>query len=193
MKSFLPLLAVPVVALALAGCGATDAPAPGPSASTTTTTTNTTADTTTHTATPRCHTGDLRLSLGQGEGAAGTGYRALLFTNKSGHRCTLYGYPGVSWVTGDRGTQVNEPFRREPGDKAVKVTLPPGGIAHAVLASADPGVFPADECKPVAVRGYRVYPPDETAAIFVPDPGTECSARGVGRGRVTVLAQGTEL
>jgi hypothetical protein len=192
MKSFLPLLAVP--ALLLAGCGATTPAAPGPAPTTASPSPPAPATTTaTPAATPRCHTGDLRLSLGQSEGAAGTAYRALLFTNRSGHRCTLYGYPGVSWVTGDNGTQVNAPFRRDPVDRAVKVTLAPGGVAHAVLAAAHPEAFPAGDCKPIAVRGYRVYPPDETAAVFVPDPGTACSVRGVDLGRVTVLTRGSDL
>jgi Protein of unknown function (DUF4232) len=112
-----------------------------------------------------------------------------VFTNKSGHRCTLYGYPGVSWVTGDGGTQVNDPFQRGAGTRKT-VTLAAGGQAHTVLVTHSAGAFPTDKCKPVTVRGYRVYPPDETAAIFVSRPGPECSVKGVNLGQVLPIQSG---
>jgi hypothetical protein len=31
-------------------------------------------------------------------------------------------------------------------------------------------VIPPSQCKPVPVRGLRVYPPGETAALFLPLP-----------------------
>jgi hypothetical protein len=138
---------------------------------------------------PRCHTADLAVKLGRGEGAAGTQHIALVFTNKSGHKCTLYGYPGVSFVAGDSGTQVNKAFTRENSAK-VKVPLAPGAVAHATIAGHDVGFFDAGECKPVAVRGYRVFPPDETASIFVAAPAKACSADGVDQWRVRAIAEG---
>src|SRR5580704_4070956 len=47
---------------------------------------------------PRCTASDLGvwLAVGQGNGAAGTIYYPLEFTNLSHHTCYLYGYPGVS-------------------------------------------------------------------------------------------------
>ncbi|GAA0564629.1 hypothetical protein GCM10010172_55050 [Paractinoplanes ferrugineus] len=139
---------------------------------------------------PRCHTGDLAVKLGGGEGAAGTQYVPLVFTNKSGHKCTLYGYPGVSFVAGDAGTQVNKGFAREQNSKKTTVPLAPGGVAHATIAGSDVGFFDAAKCKPVPVRGFRVYPPDETAALFVALPGNACSADGVGQWRVMAIAPG---
>jgi hypothetical protein len=38
---------------------------------------------------------------------------------------------------------------------------------------------PAD-CAPVPVRGLRVYPPGDTASLFVPLEGTACSAKPPG-------------
>jgi hypothetical protein len=43
----------------------------------------------------------------------------------------------------------------------------------------NPDPFPADQCKQVDVRGLRVYPPNETAAMFLPSTGASCSG-GVG-------------
>src|SRR5689334_3813552 len=39
--------------------------------------------------TSRCHTGDLKLTLGEGDGAAGTTYAPLIFKNVSDRTCTL--------------------------------------------------------------------------------------------------------
>jgi hypothetical protein len=202
MKRFLSLLTLPAL---LAGCTAhADVTASPPAASTTTTAnagagagTGPEPGTTTKSTVPigtaassRCHTADLSVKIGSGEGAAGTTFENLVFTNKSGHRCTLYGYPGVSWVTGDSGKQVNDPFVRD-GGTVKTIALAPGGAAHAVLATHDVGFFSAAQCKPVPVRGFRVYPPDETAAVFVSASRTVCSAKGVNVGRVRPIASGS--
>lgn len=213
MKRLLILAAVPAVLLA--GCSggnstptagsttttattpaATEATgeAPDPSPSETSTTPDTTAapptSATAGGAVARCHSQDLALKLGGGDAASGTSRVNLLFTNKSAHKCTLYGYPGVSWVTGADGTQVNDPFSREKGTKKT-VTLAPGAVAHSILQQHAAGNYDAAKCKPVAIRGFRVYPPDETASIFVSAPGTQCSAKGVNLAQVWVIESGT--
>ena len=59
---------------------------------------------------PRCTASDLGvwLAVGQGNGAAGTIYYPLEFTNLSHHTCYLYGYPGVS-ALGRNGNQLGSP------------------------------------------------------------------------------------
>ena len=141
----------------------------------------------------RCHTKDLALRTGEGEGAAGTEYLALIFTNKSSRTCTLYGYPGVSWVAGDHGTQVGDPFQRGGTHKKVTVTLKPGRAAHTNLQMPNAANYDPAKCKPVTVRGLRVYPPDETAAVFVKLPSTECSVKGVNIDTVWAISAGTRL
>jgi hypothetical protein len=129
------------------------------------------------------------VKTGTGGAAAGTYHTNLVFTDKSDHKCTLDGYPGVSWVTGDNGTQVNDPFQRNSGTKKT-ITLSPGGQAHAVLVTHNALNYPADKCKPVDIRGYRIYPPDETAAIFVSAPGKQCSVKGTNLGQVLPITSG---
>jgi len=137
----------------------------------------------------RCRTADLTVKTGEGGGAAGSRSINLVFGNKSDRACTLFGYPGVSWVAGDNGTQINAPFAREAGESGKKtVTVKPGGVAYSLLIWPYYVNFDRTECEPVEVRGYRVYPPDETAAIFVSSPQTVCSAKGVGTGRVHPVA-----
>jgi hypothetical protein len=139
------------------------------------------------TATPRCHTGDLKLTLGKRGGATATKFQPLYFTNVAHHACTLHGYPGVSWVAGDDGHQVGDAFDRDAFNPKVTVTLAPGDVAYAILATHDVGMFPAGQCKPVSVRGYRVYPPDETKSVFVASATKACSAKGVNVGNVAAI------
>jgi hypothetical protein len=136
--------------------------------------------------TPRCHTGNLKISVAADSGgaAAGSTYESLVFKNASGHACTLTGYPGVSYVAGDQGTQVNAPFARDAGESRPTVRLLPGASAHATIQIPDYLNYPADLCKPVSIRGFRVYPPDETASVFVSQPQKACSVKGNGVGSV---------
>lgn len=142
-------------------------------------------------ATARCHTSDLKIAVAadEGGGAAGTAYEALVFTNTGSRTCTLYGFPGVSYVTGDQGTQVNDPFVRENGTKKT-VSLKPGAAGHATIGIPNYQNYPAATCKAIDVRGFRVYPPDETAAVFVSQPMKACTVTGNGVGLVRPIVSG---
>jgi Protein of unknown function (DUF4232) len=139
--------------------------------------------------TPRCHTGDLKVSVAadEGGGAAGTSYESLVFKNASKHPCTLTGYPGVSFVAGAQGTQVNTGFTRDPTESHATVRLVAGKSAHATIRVPNWQNFPENLCKPVSVRGFRIYPPDETASIFVSQPQKACSVKGQGVGGVAPI------
>lgn len=144
----------------------------------TTTTTKTPAPTTsTATSTSMCQTGSLAITLGQAEGTAGSVYEPLRFTNKGASACTLYGYPGVSFVTAGSGDQVGTPAARNPQHPATTVILPAGASADAVIQVVDHGNYGADQCKATAVSGFRVYPPGNKDAAYVPfdDAVTACS------------------
>lgn len=121
-----------------------------------------------------CRAADLELSLGSGEGTAGTHYRPLRFTNVSGSPCVIHGFPGVSYVAGDDGHQVGTAAYRT-GEKGQPVTLGPGRTAHADVGLVQVRNYDPAECKPTSVRGLRVYPPHETNAMFVRAPGTGCA------------------
>jgi hypothetical protein len=198
------LLAAPVVAL-LAACssGGTPTAAPTTAAASTPATTSL-GDSPTRTpgtpaptksqSTARCHIADLKVAVdpNKGGGAAGSQGAYLAFTNRSGKTCTLYGYPGVSFVAGDNGAQVNVPFTRTAGAKST-IRLAAGGKAYAPILLVDYLNYPAGDCKPVAIRGYRVYPPDETAAVFVSAPQKVCSVKNKGVGRVQpIVARETD-
>lgn len=130
--------------------------------------------------TAACTSAHLQASLGGGAGAGMSQiHTGLQLRNTGPAACTLYGYPGVSWVGGADGHQVGAAATRQTGSggSAEKtVTLAPGALASAPLDMVQGGGgLPASQCEPVPVRGLRVYPPGEKAALFIPLTNTECS------------------
>ncbi|MBV8933674.1 MAG: DUF4232 domain-containing protein [Kutzneria sp.] len=122
----------------------------------------------------KCLTGDLKVTVGNGDAGAGHAFLPIVFTNISDHECVMSGYPGVSFVTGDKGAQVGDPASREPAP-AGTVTLAPGKAASAMVERTNVGMYDPAQCQPTDVRGLRVYPPDNTDAVFVEVGGQACA------------------
>jgi hypothetical protein len=102
--------------------------------------------------------------------AAGSVGIAVQLTNIGSTPCAIQGFAGVSYVTGDNGQQVGAPADRD-GEIGPQVTLAPGQTAHApMLMTNGIGAYaPGDPaCGATQIRGIRVFPPDETAALFIP-------------------------
>ncbi|MFI9385694.1 DUF4232 domain-containing protein [Kutzneria sp. NPDC052558] len=118
----------------------------------------------------QCISNNLKVTVGDGNAGAGHEFLPIVFTNAGAKPCTIAAYPGVSFVAGDDGHQVGDPATREPAS-APTITLQPGQAASAALSIANVGVYDPAQCKPVSVRGLRVYPPNNTAALFVPLSG----------------------
>src|SRR5436309_2586261 len=93
-----------LVAFAAAACTGTATPSnPGPATVSPTSVASGSASTGTATSTtavpggvPNCGTGELRASLGQAGGAAGSVIVPLVLTNVGARTCELRGFPGVS-------------------------------------------------------------------------------------------------
>lgn len=137
---------------------------------------------------PACTSADLQASLGGGAGAGmSQNHTGLQLRNTGSSACTLYGYPGVSWVRGAQGLQTGAAAVRQPdpGGSEGVVTLAPGALASAPLDIVDAAVIPPSECKPVPVRGLRIYPPGQKAALFLPLP---TAAGGYGECSLTTKA-----
>ncbi|MER7012155.1 DUF4232 domain-containing protein [Saccharopolyspora sp. NPDC000359] len=116
---------------------------------------------------PLCKAADLQLSLGHGDGAAGSTYQPLVFTNSSDRACVLQGFPGVSYVGGEDGHQIGEAAFRE-GSKGEEINLEPGGRASAMIKYTNVENYDPAECRVETAKGLRIYPPQETASLFVP-------------------------
>ena len=122
----------------------------------------------------RCKTPGLDVWLNsEVSGATGGLDLKLEFTNLSGHRCTMFGYPGVSWVD-LAGRQIGAPGSREPNVPPRVVTLAPGATATAPLRASNVFFMPAPGCNPLLAAGMRVYPPNEKSSRIAPMPLNTC-------------------
>lgn len=110
----------------------------------------------------KCTAGDLGVwvAADQSDGAAGSIYFPLEFTNLSSQTCYMYGYPGVSAVTSS-GHQLGAAASRDNAVAPRIVNVAPGGTAHTVLRYIDAQLTP--QCKPATAAKLSVYPPDQTA------------------------------
>jgi len=118
-------------------------------------------------------------------------HTGLQLRNIGTSSCTLYGYPGVSYVAGSDGHQVGAAATRQAdptGGAETTVTLAPGAVASAPLDIVDAAAIPASSCKPVPVQGLRVYPPGNKGALFISMP----TAAG-GYGECSVATQSPTL
>jgi hypothetical protein len=126
---------------------------------------------------PACATSALHVAVpvGGGNAAAGSSYYPVQFVNTSGSPCTLYGYPGVSFVTAAGGSQIGIPATRNPTLSARLVTLTPGQTVHAELQVAVAQNYPPADCGLVTAHWLKIYPPNQTAPVFVSFTAQTCS------------------
>jgi len=118
------------------------------------------------------------VAVSQLDGAAGTTYYPLQFTNLSRHACAMRGFPGVSAV--DRNLhQLGSPAGRAHVVPVRTVVLAPGRTAHAVLRYGDVTVSTAPGCHPT-LRTFelRVYPPGQHHATYAAFDFEVCSHAG---------------
>ena len=184
-----PALAAAVLtcAVALAGCassastsqpdtsGSTAAASPSaPAASASSTDTTAGAAPSSSAGGTACATSALQIKLGASDGYAGGVYQTIDFTNTSGSTCTLFGYPGVSLVTGPPYQQLGVPAKRSTTTPAKVVTLAPGATANAVLQIVDALNFPSPSCQPAKAAALKVYPPNQFTAVYLPDTSYGC-------------------
>jgi len=123
-----------------------------------------------------CATSSLNVKQGLAQGYAGGVYEVIDFTNTSNSPCSLYGYPGVSLVTGPPYTQVGLAAKRSTTSAQVKlITLAPGATANALLQIVDALNYPSATCGPTKATAVKVYPPNQTAPVYLPNTSTACS------------------
>ncbi|HXB47628.1 MAG TPA: DUF4232 domain-containing protein [Streptosporangiaceae bacterium] len=172
----------------IAACGSTAAPSAAPAQSATSSPSSTasapgattsaagTAATSTpasQSGTASCLASDLQAQLGASQGTAGTIYQVIELTNTSASDCTLFGYPGVSFVTSEGGSQVGAPATRNPAVKATQLTLAPGDKANVLLAIHDAGAYP--DCRLTSADWLRIYPPGDYGSLYVQYKAQTCA------------------
>jgi len=124
-----------------------------------------------------CATSALRATVptGTANAAAGSSYYPIQFANVSEAPCTLYGYPGVSFVTAAGGSQIGPAATRNPALAPQLVSLSPGQTVHAELGVVDAQNYPPADCGFVTAHWLRVYPPGQTAPLYVSFTTQTCS------------------
>jgi hypothetical protein len=135
-----------------------------------------------------CSSSHLKLSLGIGQGTAGTSYQVLVLTNIGSAACTLFGYPGVSFVD-STGAIIGLPSSRDHG-RVRTIRLPAGGAANALSRQPDPGNFSPSACQMKTADRVRVFPPGQTVALFAHDAVPVCST-ATGRTGIGPMLAGT--
>jgi hypothetical protein len=108
------------------------------------------------TSSTRCHTSELRASVGANDPGAGQEHFPVVLTNGSHRTCTLRGYPGAAFLDAS-GKQLG-PDPKRSADTPATVTLAPGQSAWAGLTFSNPEVSEAKTATPATLV---VTPPDE--------------------------------
>jgi Protein of unknown function (DUF4232) len=184
----------------LAACGSKAPPSGGSvtktvtrtaSASTSSSATSPSPSVSSSPAVPACATSELAVSLGQGNGAAGSTIVPLVFRNNSGSACTLYGYPGVSFVTGPGGSQIGTSASEDKATPRQLVTLAAGSTAHALLQVAVAQNYPPSRCHLVQAHWLRIFPPGQTAPLYVKFNSATCTAKSIRVLAVQTMAPGS--
>jgi hypothetical protein len=124
---------------------------------------------------PACTTSQLVPTIGSPNGAAGTIYFTVTFSNV-GSACTLRGFPGVQAVARN-GSSLGNAARVSMGTIAT-ITLKGAHAgnfpqAKALLGIVDTGALP--HCRTVPAVALKITPPNQTTFKTVPLPFEACS------------------
>jgi hypothetical protein len=176
-------------ALLATACGSSGSPAAAPTVTETVTATPSpsspgastpapTASTSSPGSPPPCPTSALSVSTGQGDGAAGSEFVPIIFTNTSGTTCSLFGYPGVSFNTegSGGGSQIGRAADRSTLTTSQLITLVPGAAAHATLQVVNAANFPPGKCQLVMAHWLKIYPPNQTAPLYLHFSAQACAS-----------------
>lgn len=108
-----------------------------------------------------------------GGGAAGSVYMTLTLTNTGSEPCVLKGFPGVSLTADANGEPIGAPAKRDESTPVADVLLAPGQGGKAVLRYTHAENY--SDCTLTPAAGYRIYPPEDTASLFLAQPTQACS------------------
>jgi hypothetical protein len=178
-----------ICAAAVAGCASSGSSQPGAAGSTaaaspTATGTASSSGNTPAVASPSspaaagpaaCPTSSLQVKHGVAQGYAGGVYEVIDFTNTSGSTCTLFGYPGVSLVSGPPYAQIGLAAKRSTSTPRKLVTLAPGATANALLQIVDALNYPTASCGPAKATALKIYPPNQTVPVYLPNTSNGCT------------------
>jgi hypothetical protein len=137
-----------------------------------------------------CATRDLQAKAGTSDGAAGSLYQVIDFTNIGTTPCTLFGYPGVSLAAGTPVTRVGAVASRSTTAGPRMVTLAPGQTGNALLRIVQAQNYPQATCAPRATTFLEIYPPNQTTPIYLAYKATGCEKTSVNLLTIGVVQAG---
>jgi hypothetical protein len=122
-----------------------------------------------------CPTRSLAVKAGLSQGAAGSIYQVLDFSNISDSTCTLYGFPGVSLAGGSPVKQIGLAAGEDHSSARVLVTLAPGAVANALLRIVQAANFPPSRCDLKNATYLQIYPPNQTTPLYLKYKAQACA------------------
>ena len=108
-----------------------------------------------------------------GGGAAGSVYMQLILTNSGAEPCLLKGFAGVSLTADANGAPIGAAASRDEATPVADVLLAPGQAGTATLRYTQARNY--TDCTPAQAAGFRIYPPEDTASLFLAEPHDACS------------------
>src|SRR6185295_18716577 len=111
---------------------------------------------------------------GGGAVLLGTGDASLRDQRAAGQAGSSDGYPGVSLVTGPPYKQIGLAAKRSTSTSKKLVTLAAGATANAQLQIVDALNFPSASCGPTKATALKIYPPNQTEPVYMPNNSTGC-------------------
>jgi len=131
---------------------------------------------------------DLQVKLGLSQGTSKTTYQVIVFTNRGTHNCFLNGSPGVNLGGGTPVAPIGLPAQAN-SPKSIRITVPPGKMANALLQITNASTYTAAKCGPVQAQYLIVYLANDTPPVKLPYGTTACS-RAVKMLQISAVAFG---
>jgi hypothetical protein len=101
----------------------------------------------------------------------------LTLTNTGTEPCILKGFPGVSLTADANGDPIGAPAKRDESTPVTDVLLAPGQGGKAALRYTHAENY--TDCNLTPAAGYRIYPPEDRASLFLAQPTQACSNAAV--------------
>jgi hypothetical protein len=101
----------------------------------------------------------------------------LILKNSGADPCLLKGFAGVSLAAGPSGGPIGAAATRDDSTPVAAVLLAPGKAGKATLRYTQAGNYPS--CTRTPAAGFRVYPPEDTASLFLAAPEDACRESGI--------------
>lgn len=124
-----------------------------------------------------CDYGQIYIAAAVTEGAAGSKYINLTFTNTSSTDCAMNGYPSVHYVDA-AGHQIGAPAARATEWSANGTVLHPGASTTATLRETRAQLY-GETCQSAPAAGYSVQAPGSSQPLVLNFAAEACSNAAV--------------